>query len=136
MTITTLAATQDQWLTANALVEPGTALADVRLHVGGPMSWYLRAVRKSAITIGNRIWFTSDAKREDIALIAHELVHIAQYRERGIPRFLARYAWDMLRAGLRYSRKLPLEVPAYARQAQAKLVLAEKGGPRSHGVGV
>ena len=136
MSVILVAASNHQWLSMHALVDSGVALADVRLHVGGPFSWYLRAVRKSAITIGNHIWFTNVEKRDDIALLAHELVHVAQYRELGIPRFLARYGWEMMRAGFRYSRRLPLEAPAYARQAQAKLVLAEQGPPGMPRVGI
>ncbi len=124
MTTTSVVSTTGQWLQANALLDDGLALADVRLHIGGPLSWYLRLVKKSAITVGANIWFVSEAKRDDLALLAHELVHVGQYREMGVPRFLARYGLDMLKAGLRYSRKLPLEAPAYERQALAKRILA------------
>ena len=124
MTTTSVVSTTGQWLQANALLDDGLALADVRLHIGGPLSWYLRLVKKSAITVGANIWFVSEAKRDDLALLAHELVHVGQYREMGVPRFLARYGRDMLKAGFRYSRKLPLEAPAYERQALAKRILA------------
>ena len=124
MTTTSVVSTTGQWLQANALLDDGLALADVRLHIGGPLSWYLRLVKKSAITFGANIWFVSEAKRDDLALLAHELVHVGQYRGMGIPRFLVRYGLDMLKAGFRYSRKLPLEAPAYERQALAKRILA------------
>jgi Domain of unknown function (DUF4157) len=129
MATTSLAASQHFWLQSNDLLEPGADLESVRLHVGGPLTWYLKLVKKSAITLGGHIWFVSEAKRDDIALLAHELVHVAQYREFGSAGFLARYLRDMARAGFRYSRRLPLEAPAYARQARAREVLATVGPP-------
>ncbi len=124
MTVTGVASTTEQWLQGNALLDDGVAPGDVRLHVGGPLTWYLRAVKKSAITFGSHIWFVNEAKRDDLALLAHELVHVGQYRRMGVPRFLGRYGLDILKAGFRYSRKLPLEAPAYERQALARRLIA------------
>ncbi|MFN0146965.1 MAG: DUF4157 domain-containing protein [Dehalococcoidia bacterium] len=129
MAATTVSATYNTWLAEHGLLDAGTDLAGVTLHVGGPPTWYLKLVKKSAITLGSHIWFVREEKRDDIALLAHELVHVGQYRELGVPRFLLRYGLHMLKAGFKYSRTLPLEAPAYARQALARKVLAEHGPP-------
>ena len=84
---------------------------------------YLRLVKKRAITIGPNIWFRDDAARADTTLIVHELVHVGQYARMGIPRFLTVYIKDMAKARFHYSHDLPLEAPAYARQARAKELL-------------
>jgi hypothetical protein len=55
-----------------------------------------------------------------LALLAHELKHIEQYRTHGHLRFLARYFWDLAWSRFHYSRELPLEVEAYAVQAEVE----------------
>jgi hypothetical protein len=110
------------WLTEHNLVDPSVDLDRVRLNVGGPPTWYLRLVRKRAITLGHGVWFREPEHVEDRALVAHELVHVGQYEELGVPRFFATYLWHLARAGFRYSRTLPLEAPAYARQEEAEQI--------------
>ena len=129
MTATAVTANDQAWLAGHGLLDAGVELSGVTLHVGGPPTWYLKLVKKSAITLGSHIWFVREEKRDDITLLAHELVHVGQYRELGVPRFLLRYGAGMVKAGFHYSPNLPLEAPAYARQAQARQVLAEKGPP-------
>ena len=107
------------WLTDHNFVDEGVNLDRVRLRVGGPATWYLRLVRKRAITLGHHVWFREAQHPDDRALVAHELVHVGQYGRMGRTRFLATYLWHLARAGFRYSRSLPLEAPAYARQAEA-----------------
>ncbi len=57
----------------------------------------------------------------DVGLVAHELVHVEQWREHGAPRFLRRYLGAYLRgrrAGLAHLaayRAIPLEQEARAR---------------------
>lgn len=108
------------FLRQSGLVDDEADLAGVRLHTGGPIGWYLRRQGRSAITLGRHIWFVSAAKRDDPALLVHELVHVAQFRRMGAVRFLAAYLHDLARARFRYSRALPLEAPAYERQARAR----------------
>jgi hypothetical protein len=118
------------FLTEGELLDPGVEPGRVQLLVGGPPTWYLKLVRKSAITLGDRVWFVNPEKREDLALVAHELVHVAQYREMGFLRFTARYLRDLAKNGFKYSKALPLEAPAYERQAKARLVvLARQSTP-------
>lgn len=108
------------WLAANHFVDDGVELERVRLHVSGPPTWYLRLVRKRAITLGHQVWFREEQHRSNRALVAHELVHVGQYGRMGRTRFVLTYLWHLARAGFRYSRNLPLEAPAYARQDEAE----------------
>lgn len=90
-------------------------LDSARLH-DGRVPWYLPA-RFVAVTRGNRIYFRPGACRTDtidgLALLAHELAHVGQYR-RGATwlTFLLSY----VRHGYRNS---PLEIQA--RQAEERL---------------
>lgn len=127
MTTLTVTASRRAFLAGNGLLDEGVDLEAVSLRVGGPLTFYLRLVKKSAITIGDRVWFVSEEKRDDLSLLAHELVHVGQYARLGLAGFLARYFLHMAKARFRYSRKLPLEAPAYERQALAKRLLAESG---------
>ena len=112
--------------TTSGLVDPEVSLADVRLRIGGPFAWYLRLVKKRAITIGRNIWFRDEAARADTALVIHELVHVGQYARMGTPRFLATYFRDLAKAWFHYSHNLPLEAPAYERQAKANELLGRQ----------
>ena len=107
---------------------PSLRLSDVRLATSGPVCWYVRNIaRQGAMTIAPYIFYGRDtydpANLSSVALVAHELKHVQQYREMGHLRFLARYIWDLARAGFRYSRELPLEAEAYALQAEVRDVL-------------
>lgn len=104
----------------HALIDPLVDLRKVRLHTGGPVGWYLRLLGRAGVTVGHHVFFVDARARQSLPLLAHELVHVAQFRELGFFRFLLRYWRDMARAGFRYSRKLPLEAPAYARQREAE----------------
>ena len=107
-------------LLAHGLVDDLLDLERMRLHSAGPPQWYIRAMNKRAITLGRHIWVREPRMVEDVPLIAHELVHVRQFREMGTVPFLWRYFRDMAKAGFRYSRRLPLEAPAYARQREAE----------------
>jgi hypothetical protein len=111
-------------LNQHALVDKLVDLDRVHLHTSGPPAWYLRTIKRGAMTLGDHIWFASEAKRDDLPLVAHELVHVGQFRELGRANFLWRYGRDLAKAGFKYSKKLPLEAPAYARHAEAKRLLA------------
>lgn len=111
------------WLTDNDFVDEGVDLDRVRLRVGGPPTWYLGLAGNRAITLGQQVWFREEQHCEDRALIAHELVHVGQYTRMGRLRFIATYLWHLARARFHYSKTLPLEAPAYARQDEAKAVL-------------
>ncbi|MFN0095782.1 MAG: DUF4157 domain-containing protein [Dehalococcoidia bacterium] len=121
-----------QWLALNGLVNPEVDLQNVRLHHGGPLTWYLAATRHGAITFGNHIFYRKRERMEKRDLLVHELVHVAQYRRIGMLRFHARYLRDALRSirttGKAYGRDLPLEKPAYDTQALALKVIRGEAG--------
>jgi hypothetical protein len=125
MTAYRLASDLRDWLGREELLDSEVSLEEVRFHHGGPVSLYLRLVRKRAITFGDHVYFrdrglTEQGVPANWPLYAHELVHVAQYRRAGASKFLAVYSRDMLKAGLRYSRRLALEAPAYERQRLAE----------------
>lgn len=51
-------------------------------------------VDADAITFGRHVFFRDGLPSQ--SLVAHELVHVRQYAELGIPRFIALYCWDYL----------------------------------------
>ena len=71
----------------------------------------------AAMTLGPVILLRRD-HAADTALVAHELVHVRQWRELGVPRFLWRYLSAYFRsraAGLTHQQAyaaIPLEVEA------------------------
>ncbi|HMS59602.1 MAG TPA: DUF4157 domain-containing protein [Tepidiformaceae bacterium] len=111
------------WLQSSGLVDRDVDLDAVRPHTAGPPSWWVRSRRLSAITLGNHIWFSAPEHQRSRALLVHELVHVAQYRRLTTPVFCLRYFVHSARRGFRYSRDLPFEAPAYARQAQARALI-------------
>jgi uncharacterized protein DUF4157 len=75
----------------------------------------------NGMTIGRIVFLRSDGVYDGSrAIIAHELVHVRQYSQLGVLRFLARYVADYARALARYRRHraayyaIPFEVQAYA----------------------
>ena len=81
----------------------------------------------SGMTIGRFVLLRSDEDRSGgRELLAHELVHVRQYEELGVPRFLLHYLRDYFR-GLRRLRKhraaylaIPTEAEARSEAAQWK----------------
>ncbi|TBU72244.1 hypothetical protein DNK06_06525 [Pseudomonas daroniae] len=71
-----------------------------------------------AVTLVDIIVFRSARMAEqDVALWAHELLHVQQYREWGSAGFAARYSRDFN----------AVEAPAYRRQAEVSRLLREQG---------
>jgi len=91
-----------------------------------------------AVTFGRTVWLRRDHDRSGRReLLAHELVHVRQYTERGRLRFLAGYLGCYLQrlARLRSHRAAYLEIPAEIearRQAAAwaRRRSAGNGGPK------
>jgi hypothetical protein len=52
-----------------------------------------------AVTLNEGVWRTLDA-RQQLGLLAHEIAHSVQYRERGTPRFLVRYVMEGRKYGV------------------------------------
>ncbi|HLF77374.1 MAG TPA: DUF4157 domain-containing protein [Dehalococcoidia bacterium] len=104
---------------------PEMALDGVHVVTSGPVCWFVRNVqRQGAMTFAPFIFYGRDPfdpiSPRGIALLAHELKHVQQYRELGHFAFLATYLLDMVKARFKYSRDLPLEAPAYALQRQVR----------------
>lgn len=83
-----------------------------KLWVGGPVP-----PGYDGITLGSLIIVRRDCAHSE-ALIAHERVHVDQWRTLGAPRFLAQYLWSYVRSRLAGHdhlsayRRIPLEVDA------------------------
>ncbi len=98
------------------------------LVVGGPVP-----PGADAITLG-RFVMVRTGHEEDPYLLAHELVHVRQYRERGVLRFLAGYVgrYLLLRlAGWGHDaayRRLPEEIEA-DREARRSLGRGRRPAP-------
>ena len=111
---------------------PDLEFGRVRLVHSGPVSWFVRTVlRQGATTIAPFVFFGKHrydpASPRSLALLAHELRHIEQYREMGHVRFLFTYMRDRIRAG-EYSRDLPLEAGPYALQDEVRAALEAEPG--------
>ncbi len=109
----------------------GLDMASVHVVTQGPACWFVRSIlRQGAMTVSPYIFFGRDIYDTDnlrsVALLAHELKHVQQYRARGHVVFLSRYLWDLARRGFRCSPDLPLEAEAYKLQAEVRQTLAPR----------
>lgn len=101
-------------------------LDSVRFKVGDPVELNMAHTLMqnpdvSAVTLIDVIVFRDAAEaRDDVALWAHELKHVEQYRQLGVDQFAARYARDY-RA---------LEAPAYQLQGQVRQALKARSVAR------
>jgi len=82
------------------------------------------ARRRTAITLGHLIIFTKPqyydpCSIQGLALLAHELKHVEQYKIGGIFRFLWRYLREWFKVGYDLDRH-PYEKEAYALQKRVK----------------
>lgn len=106
--------TDDGHLEAVPSIE-GLERADLDACRVVPVRWLLPGA--AAMTLGRSVLVRRD-RLADVALLAHELVHVRQWREQGRVRFAARYTADYLRgrvAGLSHRaayRSIPAEVEA------------------------
>lgn len=102
---------------------PDFDMRSVTLVHSGPVCWFVEHVlRQGAMTFAPFVFYGKSrfqpGEPGSVALLAHELKHVQQYREMGHLRFLARYFLDKARNGFRYSKDLPLEKDAYDLQEQ------------------
>jgi hypothetical protein len=107
---------------------PALDLDGVRIVESGPVCWFVRRVLgQGAMAVSPYIFYGRSrfdaASLGSLALLAHELKHVQQYRELGHLRFLLRYVRGLAGNRFRYSRELPLEAEAYALQAQVREAL-------------
>lgn len=111
-------------------------LDGVRIVTAGPACWFVKHVlRQGALTFSPFIFFGASPYDPDdsdsVALLAHELKHVEQYRRYGRAGFLLRYFRDLAGRRFRYSTDLPLEREAYSLQDDVarRLARGESGPP-------
>lgn len=102
---------------------PDLDMQGVTLVNAWPMNTLIRNVlRQGAVTIAPFVFYGkasfTPGEPSSIALLAHELKHVEQYRRMGRLGFLQRYFLDKARNGFEYSKSLPLEKEAYDLQAE------------------
>ena len=73
-----------------------------------------------AITLINAVVFRDGANAQDVALWAHELYHVQQYRDWGVFGFAKRWVDNSSVGG-------PVEAPAYAREREARAIAGSYG---------
>jgi hypothetical protein len=102
---------------------PGFDMRSVTLVNAWPANAFVNHVlRQGAMTIAPFVFYgkarftPGDAR--SLALLAHELKHVQQYRSMGHFGFFKRYFLDKARNGFEYSKTLPLEKEAYDLQAE------------------
>lgn len=104
------------------------ALTAFRARTGAPWRFLPVVLRAGAVTLGTNVAFRSGrydpSTARGLALIAHECVHVRQYREMGYLRFLVSYLRGALAVRFVHERH-PLEQEPRAVQA---LVWQELGG--------
>lgn len=99
------------------------SLRAMRPRTTAPWSWLPRLLRAGAVTLGNDVCFRPGRFREadasGLALIAHECVHVRQYREMGAIPFLFRYLVGAVRVRFNHDAH-PLEREPQELQARAR----------------
>jgi hypothetical protein len=111
---------------------PDLDFDSVRLVESWPTRFFVKNIlNQGAMTIAPFIFYGKSSFDPDrpgsVALLAHELKHVEQYREMGRFRFFLRYFVDKARNGFKYSRDLPLERVAYDLQKEVLKKLEEDG---------
>ena len=86
----------------------GDDFGRVRIHQDFLARRITRRLKARAVTIGNRIFMSPGEDPGDypfgFLLMAHELVHVVQYRSQGFLPFLVKYFWDLGRGLLKGKR--------------------------------
>lgn len=83
----------------------------------------LFGVQPRAFTWGQHIFLTKEVSMVDVPLIAHELVHAAQYRKEGIIALDTKYLWYFFTRGY---REIPYEKDAYEFQVLVADAILQK----------
>lgn len=108
---------------------PGEALDRMRILTGRPWSWAPRLIGMAALTFGDHVLIRperySPGTPRGLALIAHEAMHVAQYRRYGRVGMVARYLWGQIRCGFRHDLH-PMEIPCIERQRIVRALLEKQ----------
>ena len=91
-----------------------------------PWSWLPRLLGAGAVTLGRNVTFREGRYNETtprgLALIAHECVHVRQYREMGAVSFLLAYGRGAIQSRFVHARH-PLEIEANLLQKRVREAL-------------
>jgi hypothetical protein len=108
----------------------GDDFGRVKIHRDFLARRITRRLKARAVTIGNRVFLAPGEDPEDypfgFLLMAHELVHVIQYRNQGFVPFLARYFRDLGRGLLKGKRTfeayraVPAEQQAFEIEAEIR----------------
>lgn len=111
-------------------------LRSLRARTVTPWTWVPRVLQAGAVTLGRDVCFKpglyNPTTPRGLALIAHECVHVRQYREMGPLRFLLAYLGGAVRVRFEHDRH-PMELEAEALQARLRVALAEEHLASSEG---
>ena len=103
---------------------PDPDLARANIISSGFVARLVKKFDRAGITFGKTILFGEGYydpfSPRGIALLAHELKHVQQYKKEGTIRFVLRYLWDWGRLGCKYSREIPFENEAYDLEERVK----------------
>jgi hypothetical protein len=111
-------------------------LANARILRGSVFGWVFGRFGQAGVTINRTVHLTPRAMPElesarGLALIGHELFHVAQQQEMGWWRYLARYVWRWRPKHISRGHEHPMEAPAYARGAEIRRALEKLPHPPS-----
>ena len=108
----------------------GDDFGRVKIHRDFLARRITRRLNARAVTIGNRVFMAPSEDPDEypfgFLLMAHELVHVVQYRSQGFVPFLARYFWDLGRGLLKEKRifeayrAVPAEQQAFKIEAEIR----------------
>ena len=105
------------------------ALVRMRVLTGRPWRWFPRLIRMAAVTFGDHVLIRPDRFDETtprgLALIAHEAMHVEQYRRYGRIGMGARYLWGQVRCGFVHDRH-HMERPCIDRQRIVRALLEKR----------
>lgn len=102
-------------------------LREMRVLTGEPWRRIPPLFGASAMTFGRRVIFKQDRydpqSGAGLARIAHESMHIEQWRDLGVPRFVVRYARGLLSSRFRHDEH-PMERDLVEEQRRLRPILA------------
>jgi hypothetical protein len=85
---------------------PREALLRTRVLTAAPWRWFPLTIRMGAVTFGDHVMFRSGrydpATPPGLSLIAHEVMHVAQYRRYGRVGMMARYLRGQFKCRFRH----------------------------------
>ena len=103
------------------MVSPIPAPADLRTRTNSPLARVARAVlgaRQVAMVLGSTVHLSGTSRAEflaDAEWVAHEQVHIRQFREHGVLPFLWKYLLESARMGY-FNNRFEVEAREEARR--------------------